>query len=70
MTSVTKFHCSTDPGKTKGRPSSLQIVAYTDSVSAMFIALSTAKPKIVCDRWTLHVNPMRSAAANSSSSCA
>ncbi len=36
----------------------------------MFIALPVAKPKTVCERWTLQVNPSRSAAANSSSSCA
>ena len=36
----------------------------------MFIALPVANPKTVWERCTLQVKPLRSAAANSSSSCA
>ncbi len=47
MTSVRPFHCSSEPGKTNGRPRSLQIVAYALSVRTMFIALPRAKPNTV-----------------------
>ena len=70
MTSVSPFHCGSEPGKTNGRPSSRQIVAYTEIVSTMFMALPVAKPNTVCERCTLQVKPARRAASNSSSSCA
>ena len=40
--SVSAFHCSDEPGKTNGCPVSRHSVAYTASVTPMFIALPTA----------------------------
>ncbi len=68
--SVRPFHCTSLPGKTNGMPRSLQIAAWTAIVMPMFIALPTAKPTTVWERWTLHEKPCCSADAHISSSWA